>query len=157
MLTKSIGIAFCSIVRHVGFSVSITNSVLGIFTVMSGIMSSAMPVFLDRINRISPVPYLARVMAVNEFPSTVKFTCTSAEVSAHTCFYQNGSDVLRLLVSSPDLMQFDASQFALYFAVGIALTAAYRAIAFFILASQCISLSTFAANVFRKRTLSQVP
>jgi hypothetical protein len=36
-LGESMGIAFCSIVQHVGFSVSLTNSLLGALNVMSGI------------------------------------------------------------------------------------------------------------------------
>lgn len=138
---ESIGIAFCSIgnsvsvtlVRHVGFSVSITNSVLGIFTVMSGIMSSGMPIFLDRINRISPIPYLARLLVINEFESTSVFTCTLEEIQNQICFYRNGDDVLRLIDPTGDGFSFDRNAFWLYLLVGASLTIVYRFASFVIL------------------------
>lgn len=134
-LGESIGIAFCSVVRHVGFSVSLTNSVLGVFTVMTGIMSSNMPAFLDRINYISPIPYLARLMTVNEFDSSVSFSCITIENATNTCFYRTGADVLRLLTAG-DNFAFRTEDFALYIGVGALLTAVFRIIAFFILQSQ---------------------
>eukprot|EP00842_Homolaphlyctis_polyrhiza_P000736 jgi/Hompol1/1663/HPOL_002739-RA len=172
---ESIGIAFCSLVQHVGFSVSLTNSVLGnnlptrctvkqplvvsssdprltnpvcnacalslnsknqtlgIFGIMSGILSSNMPVILDRINRISPIPYLARLMTINEFDSTTTFTCTQTEIASGTCIYHTGADVLRLLTSSDNIFTFDSSKFTLYITVGALLGLAYRLISFAVL------------------------
>ena len=130
---ESIGIAFCSIVNHVGFSVSITNSVLGIFVVMSGIMSASMPIVLDRINRISPIPYFTRLVVINEFDRYTTFTCTDEETANGTCLYKNGSDVLRLLTSNSDVFQFSYSDFNLYIITGCALLIVYRIISFLIL------------------------
>ncbi|EGF82438.1 hypothetical protein BATDEDRAFT_86245 [Batrachochytrium dendrobatidis JAM81] len=130
---ESIGIAFCSIVNHVGFSVSLTNSVLGVFVVMSGMLSSNMPLVLDRLNRISPIPYLTRLMAINEFQSNVIYTCTQQEILTGTCMYHTGSDVLKLLSGSTDTMAFESNKFVLYIVVGCVLAVAYRLIAYMVL------------------------
>ncbi|KAI8911576.1 P-loop containing nucleoside triphosphate hydrolase protein [Gorgonomyces haynaldii] len=130
---ESIGIIFCSIVRHVGFSVSLTNAVLGIFNVLTGFLSSKLPVFLDRINRISPIPYFSRMLAINEFDKSVTFTCTPEEIQSYSCIYKTGPDVLRLLTSSTDVFGFDYDSFGFYIGVGAGLTVAYRIIAFFVL------------------------
>jgi hypothetical protein len=130
---ESIGIAFCSFVNNVGFSVSLTNSVLGVFTVMSGILSAQMPVFLDRFNRISPVPYFARLLLINEFESSKTFSCTVEEIESQNCIYRSGSDVLRLLTSGDDVFKFEYEQFGFYIIVGCILTVVYRILSYLIL------------------------
>ncbi|EGF82449.1 hypothetical protein BATDEDRAFT_22960 [Batrachochytrium dendrobatidis JAM81] len=120
-------------VNHVGFSVSLTNSVLGVFVVMSGMLSSNMPLVLDRLNRISPIPYLTRLMAINEFQSNVIYTCTQQEILTGTCMYHTGSDVLKLLSGSTDTMAFESNKFVLYIVVGCVLAVAYRLIAYMVL------------------------
>jgi hypothetical protein len=130
---ESIGLAFCALVDHVGFSVSLTNSVLGVFTVMSGLMSASMPLFLDRLNRISPVPYFTRLMTINEFDSNARFTCTQAEIQTRNCLYRNGEDVLRLLTGNSDVFAFESDKFVFYLVVGCAITVSYRMIAYLIL------------------------
>lgn len=129
---ESIGIAFCSIVHHVGFSVSMTNAVLGIFVVMSGLLSANMPVVLDRINRISPIPYLTRLLATNEFAQTVTFTCTQEEIVSGRCLYRTGSDVLQLLAVN-DSFAFEYDRYGLYVGVTAALFVIYRLIAYVVL------------------------
>ena len=97
-------------------------------------MSANMPIFLDRINRISPVPYLCRLMAINEFDETSQFTCTAQEIATRTCFYRNGTDVLNLLTSSTaDVLKFERNQFTYYIIVGTSLTVAYRFLAYLVL------------------------
>ena len=129
---ESIGIMFCSLVHHVGFSVSITNAVLGIFVVMSGFMSANMPVFLDRINRISPVSYVGRLMGINEFSETVMFSCSSEEVAQNLCWYQTGSDVLNILaVEGTNTFRYD--QFWVYLGTAAGLLVIYRLLAYGIL------------------------
>ena len=133
-LGESIGIIFCSLVMHVGFSVSMTNSVLGVVNVMSGLMSSDMPIVLDGINRVSPVPYFTRLITVNEFDTSSRFTCTTFEIENNQCLYRTGSEVLSLLTSpGSSAMPFDPNQFTLYIVVGCALTIGYRYIAYVIL------------------------
>jgi hypothetical protein len=130
---ESIGIAFCSLVEHVGFSVSITNSVLGAFGVMSGLMSLNMPAFLDRINRISPVPYFTRLMSVLEFTRESKYTCTDQDVAIGTCIYKTGSDVIRSFSPNNDNLTFDPDQVVFYLITGICITIAYRMIAYMVM------------------------
>lgn len=135
-LGESIGIIFCSIVDHVGFSVSLTNSLLGVFTVMSGLMSADMPLVLDRFNMISPVPYFTRLITINEFPSSVTFSCTPQDIAANICIYQNGTDVLNLL-AQPGRFSFDPSKFVFYILTGSLLTIAYRILAYLVLKARC--------------------
>ncbi|KAJ1340013.1 hypothetical protein BSLG_005337 [Batrachochytrium salamandrivorans] len=130
---ESVGIGFCSVVDHVGFSVSLTNSVLGIFVVMSGILSSNMPIVLDRLNYMSPIPYLTRLLTINEFDHTTVFSCTQDEIASNTCLYHTGADVLALLSGSVDVMPFEGGRFAYYALIGGALTVMYRVIAYAIL------------------------
>ena len=130
---ESIGMAICSFVDHIGFSVSLTNSLLGIFTVMSGLVSSDMPVFLDRINRLSPVPYIARMMVVNEFSDSQVYTCTDQDVATMNCLYRNGSDVLKLLVGSGNVFGIDPALLGMYIGVAIFLTVVFRGLAFLVL------------------------
>ena len=129
---ESFGIAFCSLIEHVGFSISVANSVLGIFVIMSGLMSSNMPTFLDRINYISPIPYLTRLLTVNEFNSNLVITCTQEESTSQTCFYTNGTQVLSQL-SSDDRFSFSEDSKLLYFGVSLLLFIIFRIGSFLIL------------------------
>ena len=129
---ESIGIAFCSLIDHIGFSISITNSLLGIFVVMSGLMSSKMPLFLDRLNYISPIPYLTRLITVNEFNSNTIIECTAEEVASQLCFYTNGSQVLSVLTSNENF-PFDENQKGFYAGIAVFLFLFYRIMAFLVL------------------------
>ncbi|KAI8892529.1 P-loop containing nucleoside triphosphate hydrolase protein [Globomyces pollinis-pini] len=129
-LGESIAIMFCTFSDNVGLSVSLTNSVLGVFLVMSGLLSSNMPVFLDRINRLTPIPYFTRLMTINEFHSDMEFTCTPVEKLMKQCIYHNGTEVLRLLSPNPNLFTFDPSQFHYYLVCGIVTTISYRILAY---------------------------
>ncbi len=125
---ESIGIGFCSLLQNVGLSVSMTNAILGIFVVMSGLMSASMPIFLDRLNLLSPIPYVTRLMTINEFDPSVTFTCTENETSKGMCLYRNGTDVLTML-SGPGLEPFDYQKIAYYAGLTATLVIIYRLIA----------------------------
>ncbi|KAH6591647.1 hypothetical protein BASA61_004846 [Batrachochytrium salamandrivorans] len=104
-----------------------------IFVVMSGILSSNMPIVLDRLNYMSPIPYLTRLLTINEFDHTTVFSCTQDEIASNTCLYHTGADVLALLSGSVDVMPFEGGRFAYYALIGGALTVMYRVIAYAIL------------------------
>ncbi|KAI8902367.1 P-loop containing nucleoside triphosphate hydrolase protein [Globomyces pollinis-pini] len=123
---ESIGIAFCSAVDHFGLSTNLTSSVLGVFSIMTGLLSSNMPLILDRINRVSPVPYFAHLLAANEFTSKITFTCTDEQVLTQQCLYKNGTDVLKLLTASDDLFTFNENDITYYIVAGVGITIAYR-------------------------------
>ncbi|KAI8892788.1 P-loop containing nucleoside triphosphate hydrolase protein [Globomyces pollinis-pini] len=126
---ESIGIMFCTLVNDVGFSVSVTNAVLGLFVSMSGILSSNLPIFLDRINRASPVPYFTRLIAINEFVDSAVYVCDEGE----SCIYRNGTDVLKKLTSNEDVFSFEVDDFQYYIYGGLLVTVSYRILAFIVL------------------------
>ena len=84
---ESIGIAFCALIYHIGFSVTIASlslrvallprlltrccsqmSVfLSVWSVMSGFFSIGMPLWLQTVNHASVLKYAGNLIAVNEF------------------------------------------------------------------------------------------
>lgn len=92
-----VGIAFCSMFYHIGFTVNIVSVVLSIFSIMSGFLSvSAMPLTLQYINNISPVHWGSWTLA-NVAYGGVVFTCTPEEMlSTGVCPIATGEQVLSL-------------------------------------------------------------
>ncbi|KAJ2993420.1 hypothetical protein HDV02_002427 [Globomyces sp. JEL0801] len=130
---ESVGLIFCAIANHSGFSLALTNSVLGIVVLMTGIMSTSIPMVLDIFNQLSPVPYLARVITMNEFSSSSQFTCTDIEKLSNQCFYQNGTSVIDILNTTSGLMDFHVDSVTLFLVLGVTVTLLYRVIAFIVL------------------------
>lgn len=93
---ESLGIMFCTLFDHVGFSVQVTSVMLSISMVMGGIMSPDIPDVLQGINYISPVMYSVSNMA----PYTMKnrvFTCSDAQrLPDGSCPIETGEQVLNL-------------------------------------------------------------
>ena len=93
---ESLGIMFCTLFDHVGFSVQVTSVMLSISMVMGGIMSPDVPDVLRGINYISPVMYSVSNMA----PYTMKdrvFTCSDAQrLPNGSCPIETGEQVLDL-------------------------------------------------------------
>eukprot|EP00474_Spongospora_subterranea_P000873 CRZ01331.1 hypothetical protein [Spongospora subterranea] len=102
---ESIGIAFCSLISEPGFSVQIMSSFISIMCIMAGFLSINMPEFLDVINRISMIRYVARAQAAQEFRS-MTFSCPDHT----TCQFGTGSEVLSLL-------RFDSSDSGFFSAI----------------------------------------
>ena len=102
---------------------------LGVFVAMSGLLSANMPDILDYINYISPIPYITRLLTINEFRSTT-FSCTPEEISTGRCIYPNGEEVLRKLSSSNS---FSYDQFGYYIGIAALLAVIYRTVAFVVL------------------------
>jgi hypothetical protein len=92
-----VGIAFCSMFYHIGFTVNIVSVVLSIFSIMSGFLTvSSMPLALDYFNNISPIHWGAWTLANVAFRD-VTFTCTPQEqLSNGQCPTQTGDQVLTL-------------------------------------------------------------
>lgn len=107
-----------------------TNAMLGVFVAMSGLLSANMPDILDYINYISPIPYITRLLTINEFDASVTFSCTPEEVSTGRCIYPNGEEVLRKLSSSNS---FSYDQFGYFIGIAASLAVIYRATAFVVL------------------------
>jgi ABC-type multidrug transport system ATPase subunit len=64
---ESIGMAFCGLIYHIGFSVTIMSVFLSVWSVMSGFFSIGMPHWLQVVNHASVLKYAGNMLAVNEF------------------------------------------------------------------------------------------
>ena len=64
---ESIGIAFCALIFHIGFSVTIMSVFLSVWSVMSGFFSIGMPLWLQTVNHVSVLKYAGNLVAVSEF------------------------------------------------------------------------------------------
>ena len=93
---ESLGIMFCTLFDHVGFSVQITSVLLSISIVMSGIMSLNIPDVLQAINYLSPIKYSVSNMAPYTMDGKT-FTCSDAQrlPNGH-CPLETGQQVLDL-------------------------------------------------------------
>lgn len=93
---ESLGIMFCTLFSHAGFSVNITSVLLSIATIMGGVMSLNLNGFLQGVNHLSPIKYSIGNLA----PFSMKhqtFTCTAAErLSNGQCPIDTGEQVLQL-------------------------------------------------------------
>ncbi|KAJ3092891.1 hypothetical protein HK102_000867 [Quaeritorhiza haematococci] len=122
---ESLGIAFCSMVQHVGFSVQVMSAAITILTMLAGFLSvQSIPNILDWINYASPLRWAARIVAVQEF-SGLQLECSGGPV----CIYRTGEDVLRLFA-------FKEEELVLNVVVLAGLTIVYRAISFLVLTAK---------------------
>lgn len=99
---ESLGIVFCTLFDHVGFSVNVTSVILSISTIMGGIMSLNLNKVLQGFNHLSPIKYAVANLAPYSMRDQV-FTCTDAErLTNGQCPITSGIQVL-------DLYNLDAS------------------------------------------------
>ncbi|KAM5492213.1 hypothetical protein MaudMau93_001516 [Microsporum audouinii] len=93
---ESLGIMFCTLFSHVGFSVNITSIVLSIATVLGGVMSLNIPSVLQAINHLSPVKYSISNLAPYSMNGRT-FTCADNQrlPNGH-CPIETGKQVLLL-------------------------------------------------------------
>jgi hypothetical protein len=92
----SLGIMFCTLFNHVGFSVQITSVLLSISIIMSGIMSLDVPDVLNAFNYLSPVKYSVSNMSPYAMRRQT-FTCTDAQrLPTGRCPIETGEEVLDL-------------------------------------------------------------
>ncbi|KAK2841573.1 hypothetical protein FQN49_006125 [Arthroderma sp. PD_2] len=93
---ESLGIMFCTLFSHVGFSVNITSIMLSVATVLSGIMSLNVPSVLQAINHLSPIKYAISNLVPYSMSGRV-FTCTDDQrlPNGH-CPIETGEQVLSL-------------------------------------------------------------
>jgi hypothetical protein len=117
---ESIGMMALLLFNNPESIIQITPSIFSIMAMLSGLMSvgASIPVFLDRLNYISPIRYAARILTINEFGGGITFDCSSDEV----CPFPNGVEVLKAYSFNPQDLWLD-------FGILIALTVAYRLLA----------------------------
>lgn len=95
---ESIGIVFFAVLEHVGLGVHFLSLVLGIFSVMGGILALNIPAGLGAINQISVVKYYTKLAAPLALTDATLFHCTPAQLGPHgECPYATGTQVLAQL------------------------------------------------------------
>lgn len=93
---ESLGIMFCTLFDHVGFSVNVTSVILSISTVMGGVMSLNLNNVLQGFNHLSSIKYAVANLAPYSMRHQV-FTCTDAErLPGGQCPITTGTQVLDL-------------------------------------------------------------
>ncbi|KMU90335.1 ATP-binding cassette sub-family G member 5 [Coccidioides immitis H538.4] len=93
---ESLGIMFCTLFSHVGFSVNITSVLLSISTVLGGVLSLNVPAVLQAFNHLSPIKYSVSNLAPYAMTGQV-FTCTDAQrLPNGNCPIETGEQVLML-------------------------------------------------------------
>lgn len=92
---ECIGVMFCSIFFHVGFSVNIMSMFLSMINIIAGFIALDMPQFVVWIAYSSPNKWGSIIMT-NAVLKDKTFTCSSSEeVQDGQCVYNTGEDVLR--------------------------------------------------------------
>ncbi|KAN0070025.1 P-loop containing nucleoside triphosphate hydrolase protein [Elaphomyces granulatus] len=122
---ESVGVVFCTLFSHAGFSVNVTSVLLSISTVLGGIMSLNVNEVLKALNHLSPIKYSIANLAPYSMMSQ-HFACTDAQrLPDGTCPIENGKQVLQLY-------NLDTSGPMNIIALGIC-TVAYRFVAYALL------------------------
>ncbi|KAI7975883.1 hypothetical protein EIK77_005633 [Talaromyces pinophilus] len=93
---ESLGIVFCTLFDHVGFSVNVTSVILSISTIMGGIMSLNLNKVLQGFNHLSPIKYAVANLAPYSMRNQL-FSCTDSErLPNGECPITSGMQVLDL-------------------------------------------------------------
>ncbi|CRG87851.1 hypothetical protein PISL3812_04872 [Talaromyces islandicus] len=93
---ESLGIMFCTLFNHVGFSVNVTSVILSISTIMGGIMSLNLNDVLQGFNHLSPIKYAVANLAPYSMRHQT-FSCTDAErLPSGKCPISTGKEALQL-------------------------------------------------------------
>lgn len=88
---ESLGIIFNTLVKHTGFAVNVTSTVLSMATLMAGIMTVSLPDVLDGINYLSPIRYAVRNLSPYLLQGQI-FSCP--ESFKGNCPLSTGEEVL---------------------------------------------------------------
>lgn len=122
---ESLGIIFNTFFEHEGFALNIISTVLSLGSVMGGLLSLNMNVFLKAVNWLSPLKYALSVL-VNMTFSGLKISCYDQVTYADgTCAFDSGEDVLREYHIKNSVPHFCAAM------VGVVII--YRLLAFLVL------------------------
>lgn len=102
---ESISIIFNTITSHTGAAISATCALLGIFTVLGGVISLNIPSVLRAFNHISPPRYAIGAI-LNYSMRDLNFTCTDAQRGPNgSCPIQTGEEILELYNMSDELVK----------------------------------------------------
>ncbi|KAJ5106337.1 hypothetical protein N7456_003012 [Penicillium angulare] len=102
---ESISIIFNTLFTHTGAAISATCALLGIFTVLGGVISLNVPPVLRAFNHISPPRYAIGAI-LNYSMHGLKFTCDDKQRGSDgSCPIQTGEDVLKIYNMADELRQ----------------------------------------------------
>lgn len=102
---ESISIIFNTLFTHTGAAISATCALLGIFTVLGGVISLNIPPVLRAFNHISPPRYAIGAI-LNYSMHGLKFTCDDEQRGSDgSCPIQSGEDVLEIYNMADELRQ----------------------------------------------------
>lgn len=100
---ESISIIFSTMLSHSGAAISLTCALLGIFTVLGGVISLYVPTVLRALNHISPPKY-AIASILNYSMKGLKFTCTDSQKKPDgSCLIGTGEEVLQMYNMTDEL------------------------------------------------------
>ncbi|OAX80691.1 hypothetical protein ACJ72_04968 [Emergomyces africanus] len=122
---ESLGIMFCTLFSHAGFSVNITSIILSVANILGGVMSLNIPAVIQALNYLSPIKYAVANLAGYSVTGH-HFTCTDSQrLPNGRCPLETGEQALALynLDKNPEMH---------LMALGIC-TIAYRLVAYVLL------------------------
>ncbi|EEH43518.2 uncharacterized protein PADG_08138 [Paracoccidioides brasiliensis Pb18] len=93
---ESLGIMFCTLFSHAGFSVNVTSILLSIANILGGIMSLNIPAVLQALNSLSPIKYAIANLASYSVTGH-RFTCSDFQrLPDGHCPIETGEQALKL-------------------------------------------------------------
>lgn len=93
---ESLGIMFCSLFSHAGFSVNVTSVFLSVANMLAGVMSLNIPAFLQALNNLSPLKYSIANLAVYSLQNQ-QFACSDFQrLPDGHCPIETGEQALKL-------------------------------------------------------------
>jgi ABC-type multidrug transport system ATPase subunit len=93
---ECIGVIFCAMFLHVGFSVNIMSICLGVSNQFTGFVSLSIPAWLNYLGYVTPIKW-GSVILTNIVFHGEEFTCSeSEEIYPGQCPLQTGNEVLEL-------------------------------------------------------------
>ena len=98
---ECIGVSFCAVFYHIGFSVNIMSVFISFFCMMAGFISINMALSIESVNYISPLKWGSRII-MNVVFREQKFTCDVKEMTQQpesnnfVCPLATGEQVLEL-------------------------------------------------------------
>lgn len=93
---ESLGIMFCTLFSHAGFSVNITSILLSIANILGGVMSLNIPAVIQAFNHLSPIKYAVANLASYSMANH-HFTCSDSQrMPSGNCPIETGEQALKL-------------------------------------------------------------
>jgi ABC-type multidrug transport system ATPase subunit len=126
---ESVGIAFASYFSTMGLSVSLVSNFLTFAALASSVFSASVAKFLSDIAWAFPMKYAAHILLQNEMTG-LRFNCSPESIQNGECTAVDGQQAL-------DLFNFHDSTAKLT-GIMIAVTIAYRVLAWAILSLRCV-------------------